>query len=95
MGSPIVKVEVGRYAYEVVGEFKFFKPGTDGKSYRNSVLVRLTDAEGVTGWGQSVPIPTWTYETPETVLSTLTNYLAAAVIGSDPTDPADVHERMN
>ena len=95
MGSPIVKVEVGRYDYEVVGEFKFFKPGADGKSYRNSVLVRLTDADGVTGWGQSVPIPTWTYETPETVLSTLTNYLAAAVIGSDPADPADVHERMN
>ena len=34
----IVRVEVGRFDYELVGEFKFFKSGV-----RPSVLVRLTD----------------------------------------------------
>ena len=95
MGSPIAKVEIGRYDYEVLGEFKFFKPGPHGKSYRPSVLVRLTDEDGVEGWGQSVPIPTWTYETPETVVSTLKHYLAPAVIGADPADPVEIHRRMN
>ena len=63
--SKLVKVEVGRFDYDFVGEFKFFKPGIDGKTRRPSVLVRLTDDDGFQGWGQAVPTPTWTYETPE------------------------------
>ena len=47
--SQIVKVEVGRYDYLFAGEFKFFKAGPDGKVRRPTVLVRLTDAEGVQG----------------------------------------------
>jgi L-alanine-DL-glutamate epimerase-like enolase superfamily enzyme len=62
----IVRVEVGRFDYELVGEFKFFKAGV-----RPSVVVRLTDDSGVQGWGQSVPIETWTYETVESVETTL------------------------
>ena len=85
----IVRVEVGRYDYPLVGEFKFFRGAA-----RPSVLVRLTDADGVQGWGQSVPVETWTYETVETVESTLEQYLAPAVLGADPTDLADVHARM-
>ncbi len=86
---------MGRYDYEVVGDFKFFKPDPDGIARRPSVLVRLTDEEGRDGWGQSVSIPAWTYETPETVVSTLRDYLAEAIIGADPTDGADIHRRIN
>ncbi len=56
--SKIVRVEAGRFDYALVGDFKFFKGGK-----RPSVLVRLTDEDGVQGWGQSVPVETWTYET--------------------------------
>ncbi|MEO8142742.1 MAG: enolase C-terminal domain-like protein [Betaproteobacteria bacterium] len=85
----IVRVEVGRFDYELVGEFKFFKAGV-----RPSVLVRLTDDDGVQGWGQSVPVETWTYETVESVDSTLRNYLAGAVLGADASDLGAVHARM-
>ena len=85
----ITRVEVGRRDYPLVGEFKFFKSGA-----RPSILVRLTDEDGVQGWGQSVPVETWTYETIESVESTLQHYLAPAVLGADPSDLADVHERM-
>jgi L-alanine-DL-glutamate epimerase-like enolase superfamily enzyme len=85
----IVRVEVGRFDYELVGEFKFFKSGV-----RPSVLVRLTDDDGIQGWGQSVPVETWTYETVESVDSTLRNYLAGAVLGADPSDLGAVHARM-
>lgn len=91
----IVLVEIARYDYLGKGSFKFFPPGPDGKVRRPSVLVRLTDEEGVQGIGQAVPIPTWTYETPVTVESTLRDVLAPALIGSDPADLADVHERMH
>ena len=87
--SRIVSIETGRLDYPLVGEFKFFRAGA-----RPSVVVRLTDDAGVQGWGQSVPVETWTYETVETVETTLRHYLAPAVLGADPADLADVHARM-
>jgi len=77
----LIQVEVGRFDYDFVGEFKFFKADGDGKVRRPSVLVRLTDDEGYQGWGQAVPTPTWTYETPETVESTIAHYLAEVLLG--------------
>jgi L-alanine-DL-glutamate epimerase-like enolase superfamily enzyme len=85
----ITRVEVGRRDYPLVGEFKFFKSGA-----RPTMIVRLTDESGRQGYGQAVPVETWTYETIEGVESTLRNYLAQAVLGADPTDLADIHARM-
>lgn len=93
--SPIVCVEIGRFDYPVAGQFKFLKPGPDGKVYRPTVLLRLTDADGHAGWGQAVPVPTWTYETVETVETTLERYLAPVLIGTDPSDIDAVHTRIN
>lgn len=94
--SRIARVEVGRYDYPVVGEFaKFLKPGPDGRVLRPSVLVRLTDESGHVGWGQAVPVPTWAYETAETVETTIKGYLAKELIGLDPEDLPAVHARMN
>jgi muconate cycloisomerase len=87
--AKISRVEVARLDYALVGDFKFFK----GKQ-RPSVLVRLTDDSGVQGLGQAVPVETWTYETTETVETTLEHYLAPAVLGADPSDLAEVHARM-
>ncbi len=95
MTNHIIRVEVGRFDYEMVGDFKFFAPDPDGRTRRPTVLVRLTDEQGNQGWGQSVPVPTWTYETVETVETTLRRYLAPAVLGADPADMADVHRRMD
>ena len=87
--SRIARVEVGRLGYPMIGEFKFFKSGA-----RPSVLVRLTDEDGAHGWGQAVPVESWTYETPESVETTLRHYLAEAVRGAEPRDLAEVHARM-
>jgi muconate cycloisomerase len=86
----IARVEVGRFDYELVGEFKFFKT-----PFRPSIVVRLTDENGVHGWGQSVPIETWTYETVESVEITLRHYLAPVVLGVEPSDLAAIHQRMD
>ena len=88
--SRIVRFEVGRFDYDLVGEFKFFETPV-----RPSIVVRLTDENGVQGWGQSVPVETWTYETVETVETTLRHYLAPAILGAEPSDLAAIHERMD
>jgi L-alanine-DL-glutamate epimerase-like enolase superfamily enzyme len=87
--ASIARVESGRLDYPLAGEFKFFRAGV-----RPSVVVRLTDSAGVQGWGQAVPVETWTYETAESVESTLARYLGPAVLGAEPSDLADVHARM-
>src|SRR5262249_1181405 len=88
--SRIVRFEVGRLDYELMGELKFLKTVV-----RPSILVRLTDENGVQGWGQSVPVETWTYETVETVEATLRHYLAPVILGAEPSDLAAIHERMD
>jgi L-alanine-DL-glutamate epimerase-like enolase superfamily enzyme len=85
----IVSVDIARVDYPLVGEFKFFKTQA-----RPTVVLRLTDDNGLEGWGQSVPIETWTYETTESVETTLRHYLAPALLGADPRDIADIHARM-
>ena len=53
----------------------------DADTLSHRVLVKLTTASGVTGWGEATPTPRWTYETTETIVSTLRNYLVPAVLG--------------
>lgn len=90
-----MRVEAAPYAYPVVGSFKFLRPDRSGRVVRPSVLIRLTDADGRIGWGQAVPMPSWTYETVETVMSTLAEHLAEALLGADPESIDEIHERMN
>lgn len=44
------------------------------------VLVRV-GADGLAGWGEATPAPTWTYETTESIVSTIRGYLAPALVG--------------
>ncbi|MEV8421790.1 mandelate racemase/muconate lactonizing enzyme family protein [Streptomyces niveus] len=45
------------------------------------ILVRV-GADGLYGWGEATPIPAWTYETAESIVTTIDRYLAPAVIGT-------------
>jgi L-alanine-DL-glutamate epimerase-like enolase superfamily enzyme len=47
------------------------------------------------GWGQSVPLPTWSYETPESATTAIRSYLAPALIGLSPLDLEGAHKAMN
>jgi hypothetical protein len=45
------------------------------------VLTRVTGSNGVVGWGESTPSPTWSYETVETIYWTSKRYLARVAVG--------------
>jgi muconate cycloisomerase len=45
------------------------------------VLVKVTADDGTFGWGEATPIPSWTYETLESITSTIDRYLAPVAIG--------------
>jgi L-alanine-DL-glutamate epimerase-like enolase superfamily enzyme len=86
---PIRKVEAFRAPYGVTSYFRFLP-----KPERPSVLVKITCEDGTAGWGQSVPLPTWSYETSESVLSTINGYLAPALTGKNPFDFEGNHMAM-
>lgn len=90
MTSRITRLETFVAAYPVVGTFKYTSAAT-----RDTVLVKITDDSGNVGWGQSVPSRTWSYETLESVQTTIDRYLAPALIGMDLFDPDEVWKTMN
>jgi muconate cycloisomerase len=59
------------------------------------VLVKITDDDGIVGWGEARPSPKWSYETHETAISTIRNFLAPAIIGMDPFDLDAIHRKMS
>lgn len=90
MNARIASVETFMARYPIVGRFKFLNQAT-----RDTVVVKLTTDTGAVGWGQSVPSPTWSYETMETVRTTIDRYLAPAIIGIDAHDINSVWREMN
>jgi L-alanine-DL-glutamate epimerase-like enolase superfamily enzyme len=91
----IAKIEVFPILYPMVGRFKFFEGPEGSPTGRSAVLVKMTADDGTVGWGESVPIPKWGYETRESVTSTIRNYLAPELIGRNVYDIAGAHEVMN
>jgi L-alanine-DL-glutamate epimerase-like enolase superfamily enzyme len=88
--APIQKVEVFPVNYPVTAYFKFLP-----KPERPSVFVKVTCEDGAVGWGQSVPLPTWSYETMESATTALRGYLAPALIGKSPVDIEGAHAVLN
>lgn len=89
--APAVRsIEALPVRYPVTGYFRFFT-----KPERPAVFVKITCEDGTVGWGQSVPITTWSYETLESVTGTIRQYLAPPLVGINPTDIAEAHRRMN
>jgi L-alanine-DL-glutamate epimerase-like enolase superfamily enzyme len=58
-------------------------------------LVRITDSDGHTGWGEAGPSRRWSAETLESCVSAIRLYLAPALIGHDLFDLAGLHAKMN
>jgi muconate cycloisomerase len=84
-GSPALKIEsIEVFLLGFAFKSTFVLAGgvagaPDALSHR--VLVKLVADNGAVGWGEATPTPRWTYETSESIVSTLRRYLAPAVLG--------------
>jgi L-alanine-DL-glutamate epimerase-like enolase superfamily enzyme len=95
MNVKIASIECFPINYPTVGRFKFFEGPAGRPTGRQAVVVKITADNGAVGWGQSVPVPKWSYETLESVHSTLTRYLAPELIGRDPFDGDGLHAALD
>lgn len=90
----IEAVEIFPVRYPTVMRFKFFE-GPTSSGGRPAVLIKITADDGTVGWGESVPIPRWSYETLEGAVSTINNYLKPVILGMNPFDLEGIHHIMN
>ena len=95
MSNAIAEIEAIPIVYPVQGRFKFFERPNGQPMGRAAVVVKITAEDGTVGWGQGVPSERWSYETPETVYSTICRYLAPEIIGKDVFDEAGIANAMN
>ncbi len=81
----IDRIELFPLRYPMTGYFKFFT-GPHGSAGRAAVIIKVIADDGTIGWGQSIPIAKWSYETLETSTVVLREYYAPVLVGRDPTD---------
>lgn len=96
MAAPVVeRVEVFPVSVPVTKTFTFAS-GSAGAAGAGAphVFVRVTGSDGAVGWGEGRPMPGWSYETVESVVTTLRRYVASAVVGMPASDRWALHRRM-
>ena len=91
----IARIDVFPILYPMVGRFKFFEGPEGSPTGRSAAMVKITAEDGTVGWGESLPIPKWSYETRESVTSTIRAYLAPDLIGHNVLDIEGAHAIMN
>src|SRR5690625_649961 len=80
----IVNIETFPVRYPSVMPFRFLDgPGGTGRA---AVLIKMTADDGSVGWGESVPVPRWSYETLEASLIAIDRYLKPGILGKSPFD---------
>lgn len=75
----------------VLGSGAVGSPGQKG----DVIFVKLTTDSGHVGWGEQRALPSWSYETPETIAVVITKYLAPLLKDLSPFDVALFHQRAN
>lgn len=93
--AKIERIETFPIRFPTVGRFKFFEGPEGSPTGRPGVIIKITADDGTVGWGESVPIPKWAYETLESCVTTIDNYLTPQLIGLDPFDLDAAHDAMN
>ncbi len=93
--SGITSVDVFPLKLPFLTEFKISRGSVGGPAAgAPHVYIRITTDRGETGWGEARPSPRWSYETQESVVTTIQNYLAPVLIGMDARDVEAIHAAM-
>lgn len=90
----IRRIDLFPARYPMTGHFKFFS-GPHGSKGRAAIFVKVTAEDGTVGWGQSVPIAKWSYETLHAGTVALRDYFAPKLIGHDLFDLTGAHGIMS
>lgn len=93
--SRISEVEVVPLKIPFVRPFKISRgyvgaPGQPG----DHVYVKLVTSDGEVGWGEARPMPSWMYESVESVCASIERHLSRVLVGEDPFNVNRIHREM-
>lgn len=95
-GALIKKFEVIPVAVPFRSTFRIGRGVVGGKSMAGKhVFVRLEAADGQVGWGATNTVPNWSYETAESVVGTLQQYLCPLVMNRSPFELNAIKKQMD
>ena len=81
-----------------VGMKDIFNIGTgfvgDPGSAGDHVFVKLTTDDGYVGWGEQRALPSWSYETTESITTTVRHHIAPLLLGRDPLNLNQIQESI-
>ena len=90
--SKIANVEVYPTA---VGMKDIFTIGTgfvgDPDAAGHHVFVKITTDDGYFGWGEQRALPSWSYETTESITTTIQYHIAPLLIGQNPLNRNEIN----
>lgn len=66
----------------------------DIKSAGKHIFVKITTDNGYIGWGEQRALPSWSYETAESITTTIRNHIAPLLIGKDPLNRNEVQDAI-
>lgn len=58
------------------------------------IFVKITTDDGYMGWGEQRALPSWSYETTESITTTIRHYLAPLLLGRNPLNLNEIHDAM-
>jgi muconate cycloisomerase len=92
----IATVEVIPTAVPFRAAFNIARGSVGSEQNTGSVaFVRIETSSGAVGWGEQRSLPSWSYETLESITSTIRNYFAPILIGRSPFDLNAIHRDMS
>ena len=81
-----------------VGMKDIFNIGTgfvgDPGSAGDHVFVKLTTDDGYVGWGEQRALPSWSYETTESITTTVRHHIAPLLLGRNPLNLNQIQESI-
>lgn len=81
-----------------VGMKDVFNIGTgfvgDTGSAGDHVFVKITTDDGYIGWGEQRALPSWSYETTESITTTIRHHIAPLLLGRNPLNLNEIHHAI-
>ena len=66
----------------------------DPSSAGNHIFVKITTDDGYVGWGEQRALPSWSYETTESITTTIRYHIAPLLLGKDPLSRNEIHDSI-
>lgn len=67
----------------------------DPESAGHHIFVKIMTDDGYIGWGEQRALPSWSYETVESITSTIQFHIVPLLIGKNPLNRNEIHTTIN